>query len=298
MTVYFPAYYNKFKCIADKCSHSCCIGWEIGLDDQTMHRYREMSGAIGEDIRLHLDAVESVIIMEESGRCPFLDLNGLCKIISSIGEENTSRICREHPRFYHQIADRIEGGIGASCEEACRIILTSDNFSEFVETHRNVEPSCSTDFDTISHREYLFSLLSDKEISYHKATELIREKYDIPKLKEMNFDEAFACLEYLDEDHAGIFKVRGLDERESSGGFMRRFLAYLIFRHVSVAENYEDLRSRIAFCLLLSCVFENFLSKSDSKLDVAIDFARIISEEIEYSEDNTSSLIMEMWSLI
>ena len=114
----------------------------------------------------------------------------------------------------------------------------------------------------------------------------------------MNFDEAFACLEYLDEDHVGIFKVGGLDERESSSEFMPRFLAYLIFRHVSVAENYEDLRSRIAFCLLLSCVFENFLSKSDSKLDVAIDFARIISEEIEYSEDNTSSLIMEMWSLI
>ena len=35
MTVTVPSYYKDFKCIADKCRHSCCIGWEID------HRMRE-----------------------------------------------------------------------------------------------------------------------------------------------------------------------------------------------------------------------------------------------------------------
>ena len=28
-----PDFYGKFKCTAEKCRHSCCIGWEIDIDD-------------------------------------------------------------------------------------------------------------------------------------------------------------------------------------------------------------------------------------------------------------------------
>ena len=31
MKLYAPKYYNEFKCIADKCTHSCCVGWEIDM---------------------------------------------------------------------------------------------------------------------------------------------------------------------------------------------------------------------------------------------------------------------------
>ena len=42
MTEIFPNYYDKFKCIADKCRHSCCIGWEIDIDDDTMELYNSI----------------------------------------------------------------------------------------------------------------------------------------------------------------------------------------------------------------------------------------------------------------
>ena len=32
MKTYAPKYYQQFHCIADKCKHSCCIGWEIDID--------------------------------------------------------------------------------------------------------------------------------------------------------------------------------------------------------------------------------------------------------------------------
>ena len=39
-----PKYYHNFKCIADKCSHSCCIGWEIDVDEVTIEKYTSLSG--------------------------------------------------------------------------------------------------------------------------------------------------------------------------------------------------------------------------------------------------------------
>ena len=32
MRIIAPDYYREFHCIADKCRHSCCIGWEIDID--------------------------------------------------------------------------------------------------------------------------------------------------------------------------------------------------------------------------------------------------------------------------
>ena len=30
-----PDFYGKFKCTAEKCRHSCCIGWEIDIDKKS-----------------------------------------------------------------------------------------------------------------------------------------------------------------------------------------------------------------------------------------------------------------------
>ena len=43
MKLFAPKYYGSFKCIADKCEHSCCIGWEIDIDDTTLKKYRYRS---------------------------------------------------------------------------------------------------------------------------------------------------------------------------------------------------------------------------------------------------------------
>ena len=42
MKLYAPSYYKKFKCIADKCEHSCCIGWEIDIDEETLEKYEKL----------------------------------------------------------------------------------------------------------------------------------------------------------------------------------------------------------------------------------------------------------------
>ena len=45
-----PRYYSDFKCIADKCRHSCCVGWEIDVDERTLVRYRAWPAEQGSEI--------------------------------------------------------------------------------------------------------------------------------------------------------------------------------------------------------------------------------------------------------
>ena len=48
MKIVKPDYYDSFRCIADKCRHSCCIGWEIDIDEDTLDLYENIPGDFGD----------------------------------------------------------------------------------------------------------------------------------------------------------------------------------------------------------------------------------------------------------
>ena len=56
MILRMPDYFPEFACIADKCTDSCCVGWEIDLDDDTSDYYKsieEVKGLAWEVRRSH-----------------------------------------------------------------------------------------------------------------------------------------------------------------------------------------------------------------------------------------------------
>ena len=133
MKLYAPKYYKQFKCIADKCRHSCCVGWEIDVDPDAMEKYASLSGGYSGKIRASIDVGETPHFrLAENEKCPHLDEHGLCRIISEYGEGFLCDICREHPRFYNDTIHGKEVGIGMSCEEAARIILSSGEYREML----------------------------------------------------------------------------------------------------------------------------------------------------------------------
>ena len=297
MKVFYPSYYKNFKCIADKCKNSCCIGWEIAVDDDTLKKYSRL----GEDLCSHIDLETGVIRLCNNGRCPFLLDNGLCKIISDFGDGYISRICREHPRFYHRVMDRVECGIGMSCEEAARVVLSSDNYADFFACEiSDGEWADESDFDAVAHRENIYRLLRQRELSLELRFIKIKDKYSLPDFIHTSdeWNEILSGLEYLDPGHKALLKVGGQDEREGSRLYFERFFAYLIFRHLSIATSYDNLRARLGFCFLLLSVLEKNLAAVDNDLCKTADIARIISEEIEYSADNTDELIFEIESAL
>lgn len=300
MKILFPKYYEKFGCIADKCKHSCCVGWEIDVDEATVMKYSAMEGELGEEIRSHISGDPAVIQLLNDERCPFLDECGLCRIISALGEESVSAICRQHPRFYYNVRGKIEGGIGAVCEEACRIILSSEDYEEQIEVEADVDVPPESSFDTLAHRKFLYSLLFEGTHTHDEIIRLIRNKYNLPNPIDRagEWNDLLSELEYLNESHRDAFSIGKRDDRVELHRYFDRFLAYLVYRHVSTAENYENLRARVGFCLLMVLLLENITAERDVSFEDVVEAVRGISEEIEYSEDNTAELIFEMESII
>ncbi len=291
MKIYYPSYYKEFKCIAERCRHSCCVGWEIVLDEATLEKYRR---CYANDIMPRIRDGE--IVLRPDGRCPFLDENGLCYIISNYGEDCLSDICHRHPRFYHRVGERVECGIGASCEEACRLILSSDGYADFNTGEWSGEVAEETDFESISHRDRLYSIIGDRSLSYHEKRWKIIEEYRLfdPCENPEKWNDALLQIEYLDAKNRGSLRIGNLDKRHENHQYLERFLAYLILRHVSIAESDFGLRARLGFCFLVTAILENYTAKEERSFDEICDFARTISQEIEYSENNTAELIFEL----
>lgn len=100
MKIFAPKYYTEFSCIADRCRHSCCIGWEIDIDADTAEKYRRMTGAYATAV---LDSIEPGdpphFRLGEGERCPHLDEKGLCRIIKACGEEPSAISVGNTPAF-------------------------------------------------------------------------------------------------------------------------------------------------------------------------------------------------------
>ena len=163
MKLFAPKYYKAFRCIADKCSHSCCIGWEIDVDIDTLARYEGLGEGYGDVIKKSIDREDTPHFrLGENERCPHLDECGLCRIISELGEEYLCDICREHPRFYNY-TKVAEVGVGMSCPEAARLILSSPDFAGMEEVGEVDAKPDDVLFDGRSARNELYAILKETE---------------------------------------------------------------------------------------------------------------------------------------
>ena len=124
MRVRVPDYFDGFSCLAGACPHSCCIGWEVVLDEDTVRRYQQLPGALGERLRdaMALDG-EDVCFPLDGRRCPFLNQENLCDIHCALGPEATSVTCQEHPRFIEDYGPFQEITLSADCPKANELLL-------------------------------------------------------------------------------------------------------------------------------------------------------------------------------
>ena len=292
MKLFAPKYYGSFKCIADKCEHSCCIGWEIDIDDTTLKKYESLNGGYGDNIKSSISTGATPhFILSENDRCPHLDGSGLCKIITNLGEEYLCDICREHPRFYNY-TKVAEVGIGMSCPEASRVILSSPDYAVFENVGSVNKEADAIAFDGIAEREAIYEILGNKSIEYTERLQKIYDTYSVEKREDAVWLEVLDSLEYLDVAHKALFMNYSSKNRtDVCTDYLERFLAYIVFRHCTEAIDLNDFRARLGFslfCESLLCAL--IFSEKAKTLHEIAHLASIISEEIEYSEDNTFAL--------
>lgn len=297
MTMVYPDYYNEFHCIADKCRHSCCVGWEIDIDSDTLDYYKGIGGKIGRDLRDNiLENADGACFKTDDGeRCPFLTEKGLCRLITELGEESLCDICAEHPRFYNEYESYTEAGLGLCCEEAARIILTQKEKMCLVADYEIGDE----DRDFFDFKSGILNLLQDEALPLSEALEkmlalcgakrlCVKEnklKALIPKLEFMG-DILPVRLDWLHGDiTTACADVKGF-ERE-----LRHLAAYFVYRHVTGKESAGD---KAYFAALnVSLVSALFAAEKDKTTEKLIDIARLYSAEIEYSDLNEDILIMK-----
>ena len=289
MKLYAPKYYGSFKCIADKCEHNCCTGWEIDIDGATLEKYESLSGGYGDAIRSSISGGGTPhFVLGENDRCPHLDEKGLCKIITNLGEEYLCDICREHPRFYNY-TEVAEVGIGMSCPEAARIILSSPDYASFTEIGEIEKEPQALLFDSVAERSAVYEILADESLKYQEKLQKIYAEYSIEKHEDGYWLELLNTIEYLDEGHKKLFMTYSSTARKDGNeAYLERFLAYLVFRHTTEALDLEDFGARLGFSLFCESLLASLIySKKATEFEDILYFASIISEEIEYSEENT-----------
>ena len=293
MKLYAPKYYDDFKCIADKCTHSCCIGWEIDVDETTYARYKKSNNEYAKAVLQSIDNCGTPHFKLTCGeRCPHLNEQGLCKIIINMGEDFLCDICRAHPRFYNFTNYGEEAGIGMSCPEACRIILNSDDYDEFDVIARGTGDLEIIDYDALEDRDKIYAILKNKSIGLESKLREICQSYEID-LKNVDNEAYLECinsLEYLDNSHRPLFSAFLKEPRLSKDNekYLERALAYFIYRHCTEALSIEDFKISLSFCLFCEALLASLII--DKKEGEVYEIARILSEEIEYNTDNIDKI--------
>jgi lysine-N-methylase len=194
MTNTFPSYFKKFVCIADKCPDTCCAGWQIVVDPESLNRYNSLEGDYAQKIRslITVDNDGDSVFIPKNNRCPFLLENGLCEMYCKLNHDALCRTCRQFPRHITYFGARLETGISLSCPEAARIIMESPEPITFEteETHGSILPTAidpSLYFTLVSARKTAIKILQNREFAIEsriisfllfceKVSALIRKK--------------------------------------------------------------------------------------------------------------------------
>ena len=152
-----PDYYDKFKCIADKCEDTCCAGWQIVIDEESLEKYRKLKGDYIWKVMSCVDWESGTFRQDNEKRCAFLNPDNLCDLYKNAGECSLCKTCREYPRHTEEFEDVREVSLSISCPEVARILMEQIDPVEYISYETSEEETEDySDFDP-----FLFSILED-----------------------------------------------------------------------------------------------------------------------------------------
>lgn len=278
----FPKFYKNFLCKADKCKHSCCKGWEIDIDEETAGKYLAMTGELGAEIRQNIGKNEDSYFFKltEDERCPFLQKNGLCKIILNIGEENICEICTMHPRFFTMLDDVELCGVGLSCEKTCELLLGDEKDLVFY-----IEDTEELSFSEVlaviglnlPNEMQEFSLAVNAE-NINKVLEIMAKTEPIDE----NWSKELSIMQDMDN-----VELKAKEYLENSDkNILNKIYQYILYRQLErlVDIDIEALINYAQYSILF-IILHTMISK---ELGESV---RRWSEQIEYDTDNVDLIL-------
>lgn len=265
MITYVPNYYSRFSCIAGKCQHTCCKGWEIDIDAESMKRFSSDKSI--------MKVVEegSFVLQGDEERCPFLREDNLCQMIIDHGENFICDICKDHPRFRNYYDDRIEMGIGLCCEVACDLIIGNTELFELV-PDRKLPKSINTLKVRGSDIMERFALIASVKLDPEESSGLYKQMERLDR----NWDEIIDTCERDRKKVSAYIREHSIE--------FEQIAIYYAYRYPRIPSFAVEACSVIAGCAI---------TLGGSTEDIK-ESARMYSSEVEYSDENMD-LIYEIF---
>ena len=312
MQLRYPAYFEEFRCIADRCPDSCCKEWDVLVDTASAEAYLSLAGDLGDFLRSHLrrDEEGDWYFAITNGRCPMWRADGLCRIQAELDHAALCQTCRDFPRLTHDYGDFVERGLELSCPEAAKFIFSDD--AAWVE--REVPGSQELDYDPadmeilLRTRDVMLTILADRRYSVRETLALAllygyRAQNELDGGEESSLDpdaelsfgrtvakpgscreivKFYAGLEILtDAWHSRLTNPQGTQIWDDH---LRKLAKYGVERYWLQAISDFDLVGRVKM-VILSCILVQYLGGE------LLETAQLYAKEIENNEENVEAIL-------
>lgn len=267
MKIVKPTFYKNFNCIAGDCPDSCCQGWEVDADSDSLEYYKTLDNSL--EIKKRIDSVLSkdefdntIFTLAPKKRCPFLNDENLCDMHIAIGGEHTPYTCRTFPRFIYDFGATREIGISFSCPVASDMMYNTESFD--FETEVNSDLPTLNDIDA----EKYFLLLKGRAEAYKIAKDksknirerlnalldlgvLLQEKL-FPYIEggdDIAFFDVFKNPELINpewKDKVENYSLKQVSDSQAN----ENILMYFLYKYLMQAVYDDDVLSKIKMAVL------------------------------------------------
>lgn len=310
MKEYFLNYYPRFKCIAEKCKHTCCAGWEMNIDEKSLNAYANDCSTFSPTLKNGINFKKSKFKADKLKRCAFLNDKGLCEIIINLGEQSLCQVCRDHPRFRSFFNDRVETGLGFCCEEVARLVLS---FTQKIEPILTSDDKIQEELDfnqknLLEFRQKTLAIIQDRTIDINDRIENLLTACNV-NFCERDFNKllkTFLSFERVDKTWTkrlkNTNKVFNKTTQEQLSLYCEQFLVNGLYRHLSDAEDTMWVRARTIACIfswwIVKSILDNEAVQNQDLFDCIVDVVRAYSVEVEYSQKNLDKLFCFCYKFI
>ncbi|MBD8928827.1 MAG: hypothetical protein EGQ78_00425 [Clostridiales bacterium] len=267
MKIVKPTFYKNFKCIAGDCPDSCCQGWEVDADSDSLEYYKTLDNSL--EIKKRIDSVLSkdefdntIFTLAPKKRCPFLNNENLCDMHIAIGGEHTPYTCRTFPRFIYDFGATREIGISFSCPVASDMMYNAESFD--FETDINSDLPTLNDIDAEKYfllykgRTEAYKIAKDKNKSIRERLNDLLDLGVLLQEKLFPYDEGGDDIAFFDvfknpelinpewKEKVENFSLKQVSDTQSN----ENILMYILYKYLMQAVYDDDALSKIKMAVL------------------------------------------------
>lgn len=267
MKIVKPTFYKNFKCIAGDCPDSCCQGWEVDADSDSLEYYKTLDNSL--EIKKRIDSVLSkdefdntIFTLAPKKRCPFLNDENLCDMHIAIGGEHTPYTCRTFPRFIYDFGATREIGISFSCPVASDMMYNTESFD--FETDINSDLPTLNDIDAEKYfllykgRAEAYKIAKDKNKSIRERLNDLLDLGVLLQEKLFPYDEGGDDIAFFDvfknpelinpewKEKVENFSLKQVSDTQSN----ENILMYFLYKYLMQAVYDNDVLSKIKMAVL------------------------------------------------